>query len=64
MIILAMAKYESAEEINLERLLMDENNSELLKRFYNIENYKKALKLWLPFLNDRGFLDCLITKQK
>ena len=61
--ILAIAKYEAAEEINLDRLLMDEDNSELLKKFYNNENYKKALKLWLPFLNERGFLDCLIKTE-
>jgi hypothetical protein len=39
------------------------NNPELLKRIYGNDCYKKAVKLWLPFLNKRGFLDCLIVDE-
>lgn len=60
---MAIVKYESTEEINLENLMMGDDNSEAFDRIYKNENYKKALKLWLPLLNSRGYLDTLIKKE-
>lgn len=58
MFILFVVKYDSPEEINIEMMMTgggDDPN--MMDRIYNNENYKAALKAWLPFLNRRGFLD-------
>lgn len=60
MFIMAIVKYESAEEINLENLMMGDGDPKAMDRIYNNQNYKKAVKLWLPFLNDRGYFDKLL----
>jgi hypothetical protein len=61
MFILFIVKNDSSEEINLEKL-MGSDDPVMLEKIYNNENYKKGLKLWLPFLNKRGFLDTLVGK--
>jgi hypothetical protein len=61
MFILFVVKYDSHEEISMEDMLTGEDNPEMLDRIYNNELYKTAIKLWLPFLNKRGFLDTLIV---
>jgi hypothetical protein len=61
---MAIVKYDSAEEISLENLMTGDDNPEAMDRIYNNENYKKAVKLWLPFLNDRGYLDQLVKKEE
>jgi hypothetical protein len=63
MFILFICKNDSSEEINLEKL-MGSDDPVMLEKIYNNENYKKSLKLWLPFLNKRGFLDTLVGKQE
>lgn len=63
MFILFVVKNDSNEEINIETMMMgSEDTSGVLHRLYNNETYKKAVKLWLHFLNKRGFLDTLITQ--
>jgi len=61
MFILFVVKYDSSEEINIEMIMASGDNPEMINRIYNNDNYKKALKLWLPFLNKRGFLDTMIA---
>lgn len=61
---LFVVKYDSYEEINLEMMMSGEDNSRMMERIYNNDTYNKALKLWLPFLNKRGFLDTLIVKDQ
>lgn len=42
----------------------ESNEAEVLdiyKRIYGNETFKKAVKIWLPFMNKRGFLDTLLT---
>ena len=42
-------------------MLMAGGDETMFDRAYNNETYKKAIKLWLPFLEKRGYLDSLIT---
>lgn len=58
MFILFTVKYDSAEEITIQDILSGANE-EIIKRIYNNDYYKKAVKIWLKFLNKRGFLDTL-----
>jgi hypothetical protein len=60
---MAIVKYESAEEINMENLMTGAEDPEMMNRIYNNENYKKAVKLWFPFLDKKGFMDKLIKKE-
>jgi hypothetical protein len=62
MMILFIVKYDSPEEMNMEIFMGEGGNPELLKRVYGNECYKAALKLWLPFMNKRGFLDGLVKE--
>jgi hypothetical protein len=70
MFILFVVKYDSPEEITIEAMMgLGEKieESELQKMFSRIfgnETYKKAVKLWLPFLNKRGFLDTLLPAEE
>lgn len=63
MFILFVVKYDSNEEINIETL-MSADDPEMLNRVYNNDNYKNAIKKWLPFLNKRGFLDTMIIEEE
>lgn len=63
MFIMTIVKYESTEEITLEDMMAEGEDDEMMERIFNNDNYKKALKLWLKFLNEKGILDVLITKQ-
>lgn len=63
MMILFVVKYDSDEEINMETMMAG-GDPEMIKRIYNNEVYKKAVKLWLPFLSKRGFLDTLIVEDE
>jgi hypothetical protein len=62
MMILFIVKNDSSEELTLDQM-MGQDNQEMLFKVYNNENYQKALKLWLPFLNKRGFLDTMMKKE-
>lgn len=59
MFIMAIVKYDSNEEMNLE-MIMAGGDEGMFDRIYNNDNYKTAVKLWLPFMNERGFLDKMI----
>lgn len=61
MFILFVVKYDSAEEINME-MIISGGDEAMLERIYNNDNYKKAIKLWLPFMDKRGFLDSMILQ--
>lgn len=57
-------KYDSSEELNLQMIMGQVEDEEELKKFYTRiyrnKTYTKAIKTWLPFLNERGFLDCML----
>lgn len=62
MFILFVVKNDSDQEINIETMMTGDNDE--MKRLLNGECYKKAVKLWLHFLNRRGFLDALIVEEE
>ncbi|CRL03776.1 CLUMA_CG016261, isoform B [Clunio marinus] len=62
MFILFVVKYDSNEEISIESIMTGGSDEGMFERIYRNDNYKKSLKLWLSFLNDRGYLDSLIIK--
>lgn len=62
MFILFVVKNDSPEEIDMQTMMS--GDADTMYRFYNGEGYKKAVKLWLHFLNKRGFLDTLIVEEK
>ncbi|KAG5675468.1 hypothetical protein PVAND_005370 [Polypedilum vanderplanki] len=61
MYVLIIIKYNSNDELNIE-ILMDaeKSNQNLIQIAFNNEICKAALKIWIPFLNKRGFLDILL----
>lgn len=61
MFLLFIVKYDSNVEFSIEQLMTGGDNPEMIERIYNNDKYKKAIKLWLPFLDERGFLDTLIS---
>lgn len=63
MFILFICKYDHQDEMSIETVMNndDEGAQKMLKTIYRNENYKKAVTLWLPFLNKRGLLDTMIS---
>lgn len=62
MFILFVVKYDSNEEVTMEDLMRGgEAQEKLLDRIYKIENYTNAIKVLLPFMRKRGFLDAMIS---
>lgn len=60
-IILFVCKLDSDNEISQDKIFEGgEGADELFKMVYQNENYAAACKKWLPFLNSRGFLECLL----
>lgn len=57
------AKYEANEEINMQQIIAGPIDPEGIKLVYHNDNYKKAVKLWLTFFNERGFLDARKAEQ-
>lgn len=55
-------KYDSTEEMTVEILIYGGDEA-TMDQIYNNENYKKAIKLWLPFLNYKGFLDRMMVQK-
>lgn len=57
-------KYDSNEELNLKMIMGQVEDVEELEKFYvriyRNETYKKAIKTWLPFLNEKGYFDCML----
>lgn len=61
MFIMFVTKYESSEEINLEQIMTNADmDPTMFERVFYNENYKKALKMWLPFLDKKGYLDNML----
>lgn len=44
----------------MQELLTGPENPELLDAIFNGDGFKKAMQLWLPFLDKRGFLEKMI----
>lgn len=64
MLLMLIVKYDSKEEFDLEGMTNPELfDSEKIERAYMSDIYQNALKLWLPFLNKRGYLDALLPEQ-
>lgn len=55
---MCVTKYDLPEELDVPAAM--HGNSEIHHRMYCNETYKKAAKMWLPFLNERGYLDALL----
>lgn len=62
MFILFICKYDNAIVMSINTVMNndDEGAQKMIKAIYRNENYKKAVTLWLPFLNERGFLDTVV----
>ena len=59
-----IVKYDSKEEFNLDFFTDPELfDSEKIERAYMNDIFQNALKLWIPFLNKRGYLDALLPEQ-
>lgn len=59
--VLISAKYESTQEYDLDYLtLNDQKDPEFFERIFGNETYKKAVKTWLPLLDERGYLDRML----
>lgn len=53
-----VCKYDSKKELSMEDFMNpDTFNDEMLEIIYKNENFFNAVKLWLPFMFNRGFLD-------
>lgn len=53
-----VCKYDSDKELTMEDFMNPEAfDEEMIYRIYQNDNFLKAVKLWLPFLYKRGFLD-------
>lgn len=61
--ILFVVKNDTSEEISMEKVITGPDDPILMDRIYNNDNYTKAMKVWLPFLDKRGFLDSLLTHE-
>lgn len=60
-IFLFPTKINTEMEINLDQVFLGgEQAEEILKIIFTNELYAKACQKWLPFFNERGFLDSLI----
>lgn len=61
---LSIVKYDAVEEMDLQTMMTGSCNPEKYQKIFQNEIYKKAVTLWLPFLNKRGFLDALIKSDE
>jgi hypothetical protein len=61
MIGLLAAKHDAPEELRFYEMLEPTPKQKvILENVYKIENYTNAIKLMLPFMKERGFLDAMI----
>lgn len=60
MLLLFAVKNDSPQEINLSEILGGSDDSPERDRVFKNENYMKAVRSWLPFFNERGYLDTMI----
>lgn len=59
MYILAIAKYNSANELAIETFFKCGDQTEMFEDIYSSKYYVRALKILLPFFKSRGLLDKL-----
>jgi hypothetical protein len=62
-VFLFFAKYSSEKEFSFDMLMFETDENalrELYDRLFQDEYFVKGVKTWLPFMNERGFLDILI----
>lgn len=59
MLLLLIVKNDAQEEFDVNDLL-NAQDVEFLKSTYRSDSYRKALRTWLPFFNERGYLDNMI----
>ena len=60
MFVLFVCKLNSEKEVSMDQLFKGGDEAEaLLKVIYNNEIFAKAIKTWLPFLNERGYLETM-----
>lgn len=61
---LSIVKSDSSDELNLETFVANAaDNSQMLLRAFVNPSYVAAVKAFLPFLDERGFLDALIVEE-
>lgn len=59
--VMFVAKYDSNEDLDIEKIMnADKYDEKVVYAAFNNDNYKNALKTWLPFFNKRGYLDTLL----
>jgi hypothetical protein len=56
--IMFICKYDSQDELTMEQFMDPEfmQNEQVLDGFFGNENFLNAVKTWLPFMHERGFL--------
>lgn len=52
---LAVFKWDEEDDFEIAMLLIE--GSEMINRAFTCENFRKAVRTWLPFLDKKGFLD-------
>jgi hypothetical protein len=55
--IMFVCKYTSEQELNMADMFSGQISEEIMHLMYRNENYLKALESWLPFLEQRGYLN-------
>lgn len=61
-LLVCFVKYNFSLEVDIQELLTGPENPEVLKMLFTNDNFRNAMQLWLPFLDERGFLDTMIKK--
>ena len=61
MSVMLIIKYESNTDLNIEALMdPTKSDAKVMEEAFSGKLYQESLKIWLPFLNKRGFLDTLL----
>jgi hypothetical protein len=61
MFIMFVVKFDSNGEFNIENMMDPEKfDFDTMRGGFMNEHYQNALKVWIPFLHKRGFLDKLL----
>lgn len=64
MFMLTVMKYNLDDAVSVGLLLSEIGNSEIMDKVFKNDQFKKAVKTWLPFLNKRGFFDPLMDQNE
>lgn len=61
-----VTRYESSEVIDMGELFSkgESMSKEFYERIYCNETFKAAVRSWLPFLEERGYLDSLLPNEQ